>query len=108
MTAANNVRKRIEHGIADLSGMQLHDLPQTRDELHDIGKIVGREDVILLAKGATKTAFKNEPLLSSASCTWLSTPSPIPISGAISVVLGADPKAGKVGCCRCERLGGCG
>jgi CHAT domain len=35
MTAANTVGKRIEHGVADLSGMSLHDLLQTREELHD-------------------------------------------------------------------------
>jgi CHAT domain-containing protein len=48
--------------MADLSGIQLHDLPQTRDEVQGIGKILGQESVILLGKDATETAFKKEPL----------------------------------------------
>jgi CHAT domain-containing protein len=53
---------RIEHGIADLSGIGLHDLPQTRAEVDEIGKIVGSDAVILLGKNATETAFKKQPL----------------------------------------------
>src|SRR5467141_702238 len=53
---------RILRGMADLSGIELHDLPQTREEVEEIGKIVGPESVILLGKNATETAFKNEPL----------------------------------------------
>jgi len=53
---------RIEHGIADLSGIGLHDLPQTRAEVDEIGKIVGSDSVILLGKNATETAFKKQPL----------------------------------------------
>jgi hypothetical protein len=57
-----SVRGRIERGIADLSGVALSDLPQTREEVEEIGKIVGPNAVILLAKDATETAFKKEPL----------------------------------------------
>jgi CHAT domain-containing protein len=49
-------------GIADLSGVALSDLPQTRGEVEEIGRIVGPDAVILLAKDATETAFKKEPL----------------------------------------------
>jgi CHAT domain-containing protein len=53
---------RIERSIADLSGIGLHDLPQTRAEVKEIGKIVGSDVVILLGKDATETAFKKQPL----------------------------------------------
>ncbi len=53
---------RIEHGIADLSGIGLHDLPPTRAEVDEIGKNVGSDSVILLGKNATETAFKKQPL----------------------------------------------
>ncbi|MGA8504534.1 MAG: CHAT domain-containing protein [Candidatus Sulfotelmatobacter sp.] len=57
-----SVRGRIERGIADLSGIALSDLPQTREEVEEIGRIVGPNSVILLAQDATETAFKKEPL----------------------------------------------
>jgi CHAT domain-containing protein len=53
---------RIERGLADLSGIRLHDLPQTREEVLEIGKVAGPDAVILLGQGATETAFKKEPL----------------------------------------------
>jgi CHAT domain-containing protein/tetratricopeptide (TPR) repeat protein len=53
---------RVERGIADLSGISLHDLPQTREEVEDIGRIVGHDSVVLLGKDATEAAFKKEPL----------------------------------------------
>src|SRR6266567_1272947 len=56
------LRGRIERGMADLSGIGLHDLPQTREEVEEIGKIVGPDAVILTGKDATETAFKKEPL----------------------------------------------
>ena len=53
-----SVRGRIERGIADLSGIGLSDLPQTREEVEEIGRIVGPNAVVLLAKDATEvTAF---------------------------------------------------
>jgi len=57
-----SVRGRIERGIADLSGMGLHDLPETRAEVEEIGKIVGSDAVMLLGKDATETGFKKQPL----------------------------------------------
>jgi CHAT domain-containing protein len=56
------IRGRIERGIADLSGLGLHDLPETRAEIDEIGKIVGSDAVILLGKDATETGFKKQPL----------------------------------------------
>jgi CHAT domain-containing protein/tetratricopeptide (TPR) repeat protein len=60
--APDSVRGRVLRGMADFSGMRLKDLPQTREEVEEIGKIVGPNAVILLGKDATETAFKKEPL----------------------------------------------
>jgi CHAT domain-containing protein len=57
-----SIRGRIERGIADLSGIGLHDLPETRAEVEEIGKIVGPDAVMLLGKDATETRFKAQPL----------------------------------------------
>ena len=57
-----SIRGRIERGIADLSGIGLHDLPETRAEVEEIGKIVGSDAVVLLGKDATETGFKKQPL----------------------------------------------
>jgi hypothetical protein len=51
-------RGRIERGIADLSGLALSDLPQTREEVAEIGRIAGPSAVVLVGKDATETAFK--------------------------------------------------
>jgi len=53
---------RVERGIADLSGIALHDLPQTREEVEEIDKIIGHDSMLLVGKDATETAFKKEPL----------------------------------------------
>jgi CHAT domain-containing protein len=57
-----SIRGRIERGIADLSGIGLHDLPETRAEVEEIGRIVGSDAVMLLGKDATETEFKKQPL----------------------------------------------
>jgi CHAT domain-containing protein len=57
-----SLRARVERGIADLSGSTLRDLPETREEVEEIGKIAGPNAVLLLGKDATETAFKKEPL----------------------------------------------
>ncbi len=93
-----SVRGRIERGIADLSGVALSDLPQTREEVEEIGKIVGPNAVILLAKDATETAFKKEPLdqfrvLHLAVHGFADTQYP----ERSALVLGADPKSGDDG-----------
>jgi pilus assembly protein CpaF len=92
------VRGRVLRGMADLSGMQLQDLPQTREEVEEIGKIVGPEAVILLGKDATETAFKKEPLdqfrvLHLAVHGFADKQYP----ERSALVLGTDPKSGDDG-----------
>src|SRR6202045_4099775 len=89
---------RIERGIADLSGIGLHDLPQTRAEVEEIGRIVGSDAVMLLGKDATETAFKKQPLdqfriLHLAVHGFADTQYP----ERSALVLGADPKSGDDG-----------
>jgi CHAT domain-containing protein/tetratricopeptide (TPR) repeat protein len=89
---------RILRGMADLSGMELHDLPQTREEVEEIGKLVGRDAVILLGKDATETAFKKQPLdqfrvLHLAVHGFADTQYP----ERSALVLGTDPKSGDDG-----------
>jgi CHAT domain-containing protein len=60
--APDTIRGRVLRSVADLSGTGLQDLPQTREEVEEISRIVGPESVILLGKDATETAFKKEPL----------------------------------------------
>jgi hypothetical protein len=80
--------------MADLSGMRLQDLPETREEVERIGKIVGRDAVMLLGKDATETAFKKEPLdqfrvLHLAVHGFADTQYP----ERSALVLGTDPKS---------------
>jgi len=93
-----SLRGRIERGMADLSGIGLHDLPQTREEVEEIGKIVGPDAVILIGKDATETAFKKEPLdqykvLHLAVHGFADTQYP----ERSALVLGADAKSGDDG-----------
>lgn len=90
----NTIRARLVRGMADLSGMRLQDLPETREEVERIGKIVGRDAVILLGKDATETAFKKEPLdqfrvLHLAVHGFADTQYP----ERSALVLGTDPKS---------------
>lgn len=94
----DTMRGRIVRGMADLSGMSLHDLPQTRGEIESIGKISGADAVILLGKDATETAFKKEPLdqfrvLHLAVHGFADKQYP----ERSALVLGADPKSGDDG-----------
>jgi CHAT domain-containing protein len=96
--ALDTVRGRVLRGIADFSGMRLQDLPQTREEVEEIGKIVGPTAVILLGKDATETAFKKEPLgqfrvLHLAVHGFADTQYP----ERSALVLGTDPKSGDDG-----------
>ena len=89
-----SIRGRIERGIADLSGVGLHDLPATRAEVEEIGKIVGTDAVILLGKDATETGFKKQPLdqfriLHLAVHGFADTQYP----ERSALVLGADPQS---------------
>ena len=96
--APDTVRGRVLRGVADFSGMRLQDLPQTREEVKEIGKIVGSDAVILLGKDATETAFKKEPLdqfrvLHLAVHGLADTQYP----ERSALVLGTDPKSGDDG-----------
>jgi CHAT domain-containing protein/tetratricopeptide (TPR) repeat protein len=96
--APDTVRGQVLRGMADLSGMRLQDLPQTREEVEEIGKIVGPDAVILLGKDATETAFKKEPLdqfrvLHLAVHGFADTQYP----ERSALVLGTDPKSGEDG-----------
>ena len=90
----DTIRARLVRGMADLSGMRLEDLPETREEVERIGKIVGRGAVMLLGKDATETAFKREPLdqfrvLHLAVHGFADTQYP----ERSALVLGTDPKS---------------
>ena len=94
----DTVRGRVLRGVADFSGMRLQDLPQTREEVKEIGRIVGPNAVILLGKGATETAFKKEPLdqfrvLHLAVHGFADTQYP----ERSALVLGTDPTSGDDG-----------
>jgi CHAT domain-containing protein len=89
-----SIRGRIERGIADLTGMGLHDLPATRAEVEEIGRIVGSDVVVLLGKDATETGFKKQPLdqfriLHLAVHGFADTQYP----ERSALVLGADPQS---------------
>jgi CHAT domain-containing protein len=91
-------RRRIERGIADLSGIALGDLPETREEVQEIGRIAGPNAVLLLGKDATEAAFKNEPLdqfrvLHLAVHGFADTQYP----ERSALVLGSDAKSGDDG-----------
>jgi len=93
-----SVSGRIERGIADLSGVSLNDLPQTRQEVEQISSIAGSDAVVLLGKNATETAFKKEPLedfriLHLAVHGFADTQYP----ERSALVLGVDPKSGDDG-----------
>lgn len=93
-----SMRQRIERGIADLSGIALHDLPQTREEVEEIGKITGAGSVLLLGNDATESGFKREPLdqfrmLHLAVHGFADTEFP----ERSALVLGTDPGSGDDG-----------
>src|SRR4029077_14706297 len=82
----------------DLSGIQLHDLPQTRNEVQGIGKLLGQESGILLGNDLTETVFKKEPLdqfrvLHLAVHGFADTQYP----ERSALVLGKDPRSGDDG-----------
>jgi CHAT domain-containing protein len=58
----SGVGQRIERGFSDTFGTNLSDLPQTREEVLSVNRIVGNDGVLLLGATATETAFKSEPL----------------------------------------------
>jgi CHAT domain-containing protein len=85
-------------GFADFAGMHLHDLPETRTEVENIGKIAGKNAEILLGTTATESAFKKEPLnefrVLHLAVHGFADPQ-YPERSAL--VLGADPQSGEDG-----------
>jgi CHAT domain-containing protein len=54
---------RAARGLFDLAGVDLSNLPATRDEVIDASHILGQSDsVVLTGDQATESAFKHEPL----------------------------------------------
>jgi CHAT domain-containing protein len=49
-------------GMSDLFGTSFSDLPETREEVLDVNKIVGNDGVVLLGSHATEESFESEPL----------------------------------------------
>ena len=98
VAAPDTLRGRFVRGFADIAKLQLHDLPQTRTEVENIGKIVGKNSEILLGTTATESAFKKEPLnefrILHLAVHGFADPQ-YPERSAL--VLGADPKSGEDG-----------
>ena len=96
--ASETLRGRFVRGFADFVGMPLHDLPQTREEVENISKIVGKDAETLFGASATESAFKKEPLhefrVLHLAVHGFADPQ-FPERSAL--VLGADPKAGEDG-----------
>jgi CHAT domain-containing protein len=95
---ASTVRGRIERSLAELSGVALRDLPQTREEVQEIASLAGPNAVLLLGKEATESAFKKQPLdqfriLHLAVHGFADAQYP----ERSSLVLAPDPKAGEDG-----------
>lgn len=98
MSPSDTLKGSLERELADFSGVPLHDLPQTRQELQTIGKIIGKNAEILLGTTATESAFKREPLgqfrVLHLAVHGFADPQ-YPERSAL--VLGADPTAGEDG-----------
>lgn len=98
MTASETLRGRFVRGFTDFVGMPLHDLPQTREEVESISRIVGKGAETLFGASATESAFKKEPLnefrVLHLAVHGFADPQ-FPERSAL--VLGADPKAGEDG-----------
>jgi CHAT domain-containing protein len=94
----DTLRGRFVRGFADFAGVPLHDLPQTRTEVENIGKIVGKNAEILLGSTATESTFKQEPLnefrVLHLAVHGFADPQ-YPERSAL--LLGADPKSGEDG-----------
>src|SRR5271166_752227 len=96
--ASETLRGRFVRSFADFVGMPLHDLPQTRQEVESISRIVGKGAETLFGASATESAFKKEPLnqfrvLNLAVHGFADALYP----ERSALVLGADPKAGEDG-----------
>ena len=94
IAAPDTLRGRFVRGFADFAGVRLYDLPQTRTEVENIGKIAGNSAEILLGSTATESTFKKEPLnefrVLHLAVHGFADPQ-YPERSAL--VLGADPKS---------------
>jgi CHAT domain-containing protein len=96
--ASETLRGRFVRSLADFVGMPLHDLPQTREEVESISRIVGRGAETLFGASATESAFKKEPLNQFRVLHLAVHGFADPLYPERSaLVLGADPKAGEDG-----------
>lgn len=90
----NTAKQRVLRGLSDTFGASLNDLPQTREEVAEARRIVGRNGTVLLGSDATETAFKAEPLedfkiIHVAAHGFADTQFP----ERSGLVLGVDPKS---------------
>ena len=60
--SARGLRGSVLRQFSNIFGTPLYDLPQTRQELVEIHRIVGNDANLLLGSEATETAFKSQPL----------------------------------------------
>ena len=96
--ASETLRGRFVRSFADFVGMPLHDLPQTREEVESISRIVGKDAETLYGASATESAFKREPLNQFRVLHLAVHGFADPLYPERSaLVLGADPKAGEDG-----------
>jgi CHAT domain-containing protein/tetratricopeptide (TPR) repeat protein len=59
---SDGIRTRLLRGFSEAFGTPLYDLPQTREEVLKISRVIGKDAVVLLGSEATETAFKSQPL----------------------------------------------
>ena len=96
--ASETLRGRFVRSFADFVGMPLHDLPQTREEVESISRIVGKGAETLFGASATESAFKKEPLNQFRVLHLAVHGFADPLYPERSaLVLGADPKTGEDG-----------
>ena len=105
MPAPDTTRGQILRGMADLSGIQLHDLPQTRDEVQGIGKIRGAGVGDLARQGRHRNCIQERTARSvshlASGCARVRRH---PVSRAISLWSWEKIRdLVTTVCCKCER-----
>jgi len=59
---SDSIPGRVLRGLGDLAGFKLPNLSQSREEVTYASRLAGPRSVVLLGRGATKSAFRAEPL----------------------------------------------
>ena len=59
---SDSIPGRVVRGLGDLAGIKLPNLSQSKEEVIYAGRLAGPKSVVLLGSGATKSAFRAEPL----------------------------------------------